>query len=55
MANSEYIGSPKSPFVLLSMGLRGFEGERGLWNLPEDKVGVYHILVRIKHELELLK
>lgn len=37
------------------MGLRGYEGERGLWGVPGDQITVYHILVRIKHEMELLR
>ncbi len=27
MTKSEFIASPNGPFVLFSMGLRGFEGE----------------------------
>ncbi len=37
------------------MGLRGYEGERELWKVPGDQITVYHILVRIKHEMDLLR
>lgn len=37
------------------MGLLGYEGECELWNVPDAQITVYHILVRIKHEMELLK
>jgi hypothetical protein len=55
MAKPAYVPTPKPPFVLFSMGLDGFTGECDLWDVPEDDVSVYHILVRIKHEMELLK
>jgi hypothetical protein len=35
------------------MGLHGYEGEFELWNVP--KVNVYHILCRIKHEMQLVR
>jgi hypothetical protein len=53
MTKQEYIPTPKGPFVLFSMGLDGYEGERKMWNVPEKEIGVYHILVRMKHELTL--
>ena len=55
MTKPEFIPRPKGPFVLFSMGLDGYEGEYKMWNAPEEEIGVYHILVRIKHEMELLK
>lgn len=53
MANVKYICCPKKPFVLFSMGLSGYEGECSLWKLPKTEINVYHILVRIKHEIGL--
>lgn len=55
MTRTKYVASPKGPFVLFSMGLPGFEGEYDLWNLPAKQITVYHILVRIKHEMDLLR
>jgi hypothetical protein len=55
MSKSQLIDSPKGPFVLFSMGLHGYEGERDLWNVPEKDINVYHILVRIKHEMDSLR
>jgi hypothetical protein len=55
MTKPEYIIPPQRPFVLFSTGLDGYEGEHDLWDLPGEKITVYHVLVRIKHEMELLK
>jgi hypothetical protein len=57
MGKPQYIATPNGPFVLFSMGLDGYEGECDLWNLPspDEEVTVYHIIVRIRHEMDLLK
>jgi len=57
MEKLSYITAPKGPFVLFSMGLDGYEGEYDLWNLPspDERITVYHIIVRIRHEMDLLK
>ena len=36
------------------MGIDGYEGERELTRAPADEVGVYHILCRIRHEMDLV-
>lgn len=55
MTTPEYISLPRRPFVLFSMGLDGYEGECDLWDLPHDEITAYHVLVRIRHEMELLR
>jgi hypothetical protein len=56
MAKTEYITVPEGrSFVLFSMGLDGHNGDCELWDVPNDEVSVYHILVRIAHEMALLK
>jgi hypothetical protein len=57
MTKMKYVIPPSRPFVLFSMGLDGYEGESELWNVPRPAgtLTVYHILVRIKHEMSLLR
>jgi hypothetical protein len=52
---TNYVLNPRRPFVLFSMGLKDYEGEYELWTVPDEEITVYHILVRIKHEMELLR
>ena len=57
MKKMQYVATPEKPFVLFSMGLDGYEGESELWDLSGqgEQVTVYHILVRIRHEMDQLK
>jgi hypothetical protein len=55
MAKARYVCCPRKPFLLFSMGLGGYGGECNLWNVPEEEIGVYHILVRIRHEMTLVR
>lgn len=53
MRKIEYV-EPEGPFVLLSMGMDGYE-EPDLWDLKENEITVFHILARIKHEMDLAR